>query len=277
MALPVGFAGASPPDAWPRPRSAPRPERLDASVETLEGVGPTLARRLAKLGLTTVGDVLWQPPRRYEEPAPSRRICDLFGDEEAVIEGVVRSRDESAARQAQDPHGARGGRLGRDQGDVVQPALAREQARPGHADPHPRSCEPARLRRLLLRPRRRIRDGRARARVPGDRGGRPEAPSRPPRAGARARAGRRRGPARQRARGRAAPATRRRARRGARSELAPGGRGGAHPSRLRRAPRPPARACSDGGGARARVGRAARAPGGAHRAVSRVAAVRAHS
>ena len=91
MALPVGFAGASPPDAWPRPHSAPRPERLDDSVETLEGVGPTLARRVAKLGLTTVGDVLWQPPRRYEEPAPRRRICDLFGDEEAVIEGVVRS------------------------------------------------------------------------------------------------------------------------------------------------------------------------------------------
>jgi ATP-dependent DNA helicase RecG len=91
VALPVGFAGAPSPETWPRPRSAPRPERLDASVETLEGVGPTLARRLAKLGLASVGDVLWQPPRRYEEPAPSKRICDLFGDEEAVIEGVVRS------------------------------------------------------------------------------------------------------------------------------------------------------------------------------------------
>jgi ATP-dependent DNA helicase RecG len=60
-------------------------------VETLEGVGPALSRRLAKLGLASVGDVLWQPPRRYEEPAPNKRICDLFGDEEAVIEGVVRS------------------------------------------------------------------------------------------------------------------------------------------------------------------------------------------
>jgi ATP-dependent DNA helicase RecG len=54
-------------------------------------VGPTIARRLAKLGLATLGDVLWQRPRRYEEPAPSRRISDLFGDEEAVIEVVVRS------------------------------------------------------------------------------------------------------------------------------------------------------------------------------------------
>ena len=87
----AGFAGAAPPDRWPRPRSVPRPERLEAGVETLQGVGPTLARRLARIGLETVGDLLWQGPRRYEEPVPSKRICDLFGEDEAVIEVVVRS------------------------------------------------------------------------------------------------------------------------------------------------------------------------------------------
>ncbi len=79
------------PERWPRLRSAPRGDRLAASVESLHGVGPTMARRLAKLGLRTVEDVLWQRPRRYEEPVPTKRICDLFGDEEAVIEGIVRS------------------------------------------------------------------------------------------------------------------------------------------------------------------------------------------
>jgi len=87
----TAFAGLDAPERWPLPRSAPRRDRLAAAVESLHGVGPTLARRLAKLGLRTVGDVLWQPPRRYEQPAPTKRICDLFGDEEAVIEGVVRS------------------------------------------------------------------------------------------------------------------------------------------------------------------------------------------
>jgi ATP-dependent DNA helicase RecG len=89
--LPAGFAGVDPPDGWPRPPSAPRRDRLEASVESLRGVGPTLARRLARLGLVTAGDVLLQRPRRYEEPVPTKRICDLFGDEEAVIEGTVRS------------------------------------------------------------------------------------------------------------------------------------------------------------------------------------------
>ncbi len=86
-----GFAGTDAPEYWPRPRSAPRPDRLVAAVESLQGVGPTIARRLAKLGLAVVDDVLWQRPRRYEEPAPTKRISDLFGDEEAVIEVVVRS------------------------------------------------------------------------------------------------------------------------------------------------------------------------------------------
>jgi ATP-dependent DNA helicase RecG len=88
--LPAGFSGVDPPDRWPRPRSAPRPEALELGVETLPGVGPTAKRRLGKLGLRTVGDLLAHRPRRYEQPAPERRIADLFGDEEAVIEGVVR-------------------------------------------------------------------------------------------------------------------------------------------------------------------------------------------
>jgi ATP-dependent DNA helicase RecG len=87
----AGFAGLETPDSWPRSRSAPRTDRLSASVESLHGVGPTLARRLGRLGLATVGDVLWQPPRRYEQPVPTKKICDLFGDDDAVIVGVVRS------------------------------------------------------------------------------------------------------------------------------------------------------------------------------------------
>ncbi len=60
-------------------------------MEALDGVGPAVKRRLARVGVEQAADLLWQRPRRYEEPVPTRRICDLFGDEEAVLEGVVRS------------------------------------------------------------------------------------------------------------------------------------------------------------------------------------------
>jgi ATP-dependent DNA helicase RecG len=69
----------------------PRPERLAAPLETLQGVGASVRRKLERIGLVEVGDLLWQRPRRYEQPVPVRRVCDLFGDEEAALEVVVRS------------------------------------------------------------------------------------------------------------------------------------------------------------------------------------------
>ncbi len=54
----------------------PHPERLDASVQTLPGVGPKLGASLGALGIVTVGDLLSYRPRRYEAAgtaAPDRR------------------------------------------------------------------------------------------------------------------------------------------------------------------------------------------------------------
>ena len=169
------FAGVDPPAAWPRTRSAPHPEALEASVETLPGVGPTAARRLARLGLRTVGDVLAHRPRRYERPAPERTISELFGDEEAVIEVVVRRAS-----------GRRRGRLhiltahvADDTGEIRatwfnQPWLETKLTA-GRPRPSARPSEPVRLRGRVVRPRRCRRHGRLRARVPVHRGPRPEA------------------------------------------------------------------------------------------------------
>ncbi len=85
-----GFASVDPPpDGWTPTRGRFRPERLDAPVETLPGVGPALRKRLAKLGLERAGDLLEHRPRDYQRPAPPRRIADLFGEEEALIEAEV--------------------------------------------------------------------------------------------------------------------------------------------------------------------------------------------
>src|SRR5439155_6728308 len=84
------FAGAAP-DAWPRPRTFPRAEELERSVDVLPGVGPTVKKRLERLGLRTLGDLVGYRPRDYQRPLPETRIADLRVEEETAIAGTVRS------------------------------------------------------------------------------------------------------------------------------------------------------------------------------------------
>ena len=88
--LPVGFAGATA-NGWPRPRAFPRADALERAVDVLPGVGPAVKKRLERLGLRTIGDLLAHRPFRYEEPVPERRIADLERDEDVAIAGQVLS------------------------------------------------------------------------------------------------------------------------------------------------------------------------------------------
>jgi ATP-dependent DNA helicase RecG len=88
--LPVGLAGADA-ETWPRPRLFPKPESLEREVDVLPGVGPAVKKKLERLGLRTVGDLLAHRPFRYEEPLTERRIADLNADEDAAIAGEVLS------------------------------------------------------------------------------------------------------------------------------------------------------------------------------------------
>ena len=80
-----------PPEAWPRLRGSARPERLQAPLDTLAGVGPRIAAKLRKLGLVTVRDLLLHRPRDYQRSVGESRIVDLFAEQEAVIAGQVRN------------------------------------------------------------------------------------------------------------------------------------------------------------------------------------------
>jgi ATP-dependent DNA helicase RecG len=86
----MGFAGEKPPAAWPLLPATPRPERLSQPVETLSGVGPALSKKLAKLGLHTLRDLLEHRPHRYEAAVPERKIADLLAEGETAIAGEVR-------------------------------------------------------------------------------------------------------------------------------------------------------------------------------------------
>src|SRR5262249_56219287 len=63
------FAGLDPPGAWPPTPRALRPERLELGLESLPGVAATTKRKLDRLGLASVRDVLEHPPPRYATAA----------------------------------------------------------------------------------------------------------------------------------------------------------------------------------------------------------------
>ncbi len=88
--VPVGFGGDEVGD-WPRPRGFPPADAGDRALDTLPGVGPAVKKKLERLGLRTVADLLTHRPFRYEIPVPHQRMADLGRDEEVTIEGEILS------------------------------------------------------------------------------------------------------------------------------------------------------------------------------------------
>jgi ATP-dependent DNA helicase RecG len=70
-----------------RPRAAvPAPGNgVDAPVMRLQNVGPAHAKKLLKLGLATVGDLLYHFPRRYDDYSKLKTISQLVYGEEVTL------------------------------------------------------------------------------------------------------------------------------------------------------------------------------------------------
>ncbi|WP_019528532.1 ATP-dependent DNA helicase RecG [Dasania marina] len=72
----------------------PEPLTLDQlPVTALTGVGPALAKKLAKLAICTVQDVLFHLPLRYQDRTKVTPIGALQAGQDAVIDGEVRLAD----------------------------------------------------------------------------------------------------------------------------------------------------------------------------------------
>ena len=229
---------------------APARRRSSAAVETLPGVGPSSARSGSRGSACARSAICWPTGRAATSGrSTERRSRDLFGDEEAVIEGVVRA---TSSRRGRGRLKILTARIADGTGEIRatwfnQPWLE-EQLTPGTRVRLRGKLEPLRLPGRELRPRRGDRDRRLRAGLPGQRGARAEAAARARRRGARARPRRRAMPlpaALASAEG--LPLRGRRTRRAAPAALARGGGGGPAPARLRRAARAPARARAPGG------------------------------
>ena len=75
----------------PGARTSATPAALDAKLTVLQGVGPRHAETLAKLGLYTLGDVLYYYPRRYNDYSQLKPIKELFYGEQVTVIGTIQS------------------------------------------------------------------------------------------------------------------------------------------------------------------------------------------
>jgi ATP-dependent DNA helicase RecG len=72
-------------------RTSATPAALDAKLTVLQGVGPRHAETLAKLGLYTLGDLLYYYPRRYDDYSQLKPIKELFYGEQVTVIGTIQS------------------------------------------------------------------------------------------------------------------------------------------------------------------------------------------
>jgi ATP-dependent DNA helicase RecG len=75
----------------PGARTSATPAALDAKLTVLQGVGPGNAQSLARLGLHTLGDMLYYYPRRYDDYSELKPIKDLFYGEHVTVIGTVQT------------------------------------------------------------------------------------------------------------------------------------------------------------------------------------------
>jgi ATP-dependent DNA helicase RecG len=78
-------------EAYPGGVTSKRPIALNASLTVLAGVGPRHAAMLTRLGLNTLGDMLYNYPRRYEDYSKLKPIRDVFYGEVLTVIGEVAS------------------------------------------------------------------------------------------------------------------------------------------------------------------------------------------
>jgi ATP-dependent DNA helicase RecG len=85
--------GATPGRAETAPggKTSATPAALNADLTVLQGVGPRHATTLGKLGMHTLGDMLYNFPRRYEDYSQLKPIKDLFYGQQVTVIGAVQS------------------------------------------------------------------------------------------------------------------------------------------------------------------------------------------
>lgn len=78
-------------EVTPGAKTSATPAALDAKLTVLQGIGPRHAETLSKLGMQTLGDMLYYYPRRYDDYSQLKPIKDLFYGEQVTVIGTIQS------------------------------------------------------------------------------------------------------------------------------------------------------------------------------------------
>lgn len=90
----------TPTDATTSPPSeSEAPAAFNAPLTTIPGIGPKSAKTLEKLGLFTLGDLLYYLPRRYDDYSQLKTINRLWYGEDVTIIGTVEDIKVRAVQQ----------------------------------------------------------------------------------------------------------------------------------------------------------------------------------
>ena len=78
-------------ETTPGAKTSATPAALEANLTVLQGIGPRHAETLSKLGMQTLGDMLYYYPRRYDDYSQLKPIKDLFYGEQVTVIGTIQS------------------------------------------------------------------------------------------------------------------------------------------------------------------------------------------
>jgi ATP-dependent DNA helicase RecG len=62
---------------------------LDTTLDKIYGIGPTIYKKLQKIGLNTISDAIFYYPFRYEDFSHLKQINELVNEESATIKGKI--------------------------------------------------------------------------------------------------------------------------------------------------------------------------------------------
>jgi ATP-dependent DNA helicase RecG len=78
-------------EVTPGAKTSATPAALEAKLTVLQGIGPRHAETLGKLGMQTLGDMLYYYPRRYDDYSQLKPIKDLFYGEQVTVIGTIQT------------------------------------------------------------------------------------------------------------------------------------------------------------------------------------------